>query len=148
MRSSPARVLLVAMLAALAVSAGPQRLEAQNTGQILGRVVAEGTERPLAGAQVIIPDLNLGALSGADGRFAISAVPAGTHTVRAELIGFASEPQTVTVPAGASATAIFRCAGSHLVLWAVWNLLRRVERGRRRLGAPQVAQRRAPRTHQ
>jgi TonB-linked SusC/RagA family outer membrane protein len=79
---------------------------AQGTGSISGRVVDARTELPIAGASVSIEGTRLGGFAGADGRYRIANVPAGTHSVAARSIGFAPVIQSVTVGTGA-ATADF-----------------------------------------
>lgn len=84
------------------------RLSAQNpTGTISGRVVDSTTQQPLSDVSVFVEGTGRGAVTGSDGTFTIGAVPAGTHTVRARRIGFSSPAQTVTVPAGGTATVAF-----------------------------------------
>ena len=73
------------------VIAGPAM--AQGSGdRISGRVTGEDA-RPLVGARVSIPSLDLGALTDADGRFVLAGVPAGVHTVVIEYLGY--ETKTV-----------------------------------------------------
>src|SRR5690606_21821577 len=76
-------------------------------GTISGRVVEEATLRPLAGAQVSIPETNQGALTNPEGRFVLENVPVGVATVRAQMIGFATAEQTVTVTEGGSSVVNF-----------------------------------------
>jgi outer membrane receptor protein involved in Fe transport len=97
--------LLLTLAFALAGWAIP--VAAQNTGVITGRVSDEGTGQPIGAVQLSIPGLNLGTVSRADGRYSIANVPAGTHEVRAELIGFAAVTRTVSVSAGQTATLHF-----------------------------------------
>jgi hypothetical protein len=52
----------------------------------------------------------LGGLANAEGRYLILNVPAGTHTVRMERIGYASAEQRVTVTAGQAARVDFQVA--------------------------------------
>lgn len=74
---------------------------AQATGQVTGRVTsAAGTA--LSGAAVSIA--GRGAITGADGSFTVTAVPAGSHTIRVSQIGFTEQTQPVTVVAGQTAT--------------------------------------------
>lgn len=80
---------------------------AQSTGQLSGRVTAAGTNRPLQQVQVSIPALRIGVPTQADGRYVLTNVPAGTHQVRAELIGYGTLTRSVTVTAGATAVADF-----------------------------------------
>lgn len=89
--------LLMASLLAVAPAA------AQQTGTITGTAVSAETGEPLQAVQIGIEGTEFQALSRANGRFSITDVPAGTHTVVAVLIGFASATETVTVTAGESA---------------------------------------------
>ena len=69
---------------ALALAFAP--LSAQNT--ITGTVVDGGTQRPLAGAQVLIEGTELGGLTDNRGRFLILNVPSASVTVRVLMIGY------------------------------------------------------------
>jgi TonB-linked SusC/RagA family outer membrane protein len=97
---------IVAIL--LALGGIPTCLHAQGTGTVVGTITDAATGRPLAGAQVVLVDTQLGSLSAADGRYQIRNVPAGTHTARAILMGYGAEDQTVSVPSGATVTVDFR----------------------------------------
>ena len=77
---------------------------AQSQGRITGQVTSQEGQ-PLSGASVSVVGTSLGALSGADGRYTIENAPAGTHTVRATLIGYAEATQQVVVAAGQTAAA-------------------------------------------
>ena len=77
------------------------------TGTITGRVVDSTSQQPLANVTVSVPGTQRGALTGADGRFVLAAVPAGTQRVRAARIGFGSREETVTVTGGATVTVTF-----------------------------------------
>ena len=68
-------------------------LLAQGTGQIAGTVTDSTTGAPLAGAQVAILALKLGAAVDADGHFAIRDVPAGRVAVRAQRIGYEADAE-------------------------------------------------------
>jgi TonB-linked SusC/RagA family outer membrane protein len=76
----------------------PKRLIQQLVGTVTGVVTSEGL--PLSGAQVDVPQRNMGALTRANGRYLITGVPAGTVTVRVQLIGYATRQATVSVVAG------------------------------------------------
>ncbi|MEK9500019.1 SusC/RagA family TonB-linked outer membrane protein [Gemmatimonadota bacterium DH-20] len=91
---------------AFAVIAAPS-LTAQETGQVTGQVTAAATMQPLTGAQVFVSGLRLGALTNEQGRYVILNVPAGTHTVRVDIIGYTSLEETVTVTAGGTTTTNF-----------------------------------------
>lgn len=75
-------------------------VQAQQTGTITGRVSDQQTGQPLSAAQVHIPELNIGVLTQQNGRFILLNVPAGTHTVVAERIGYRQSTQAITVEAG------------------------------------------------
>ncbi len=100
-----------AALAAAGLLAGlhPATARAQGTERISGTVTSD-QGIPIPGAQVVVQGTTLGAYTSDDGRYAIANVPLGTHVVRAQRIGYAPLTQTVTVVAGASATADFRLA--------------------------------------
>jgi TonB-linked SusC/RagA family outer membrane protein len=106
------------LLAALLALGGVSQLSAQ-TGTITGRIVDERTLQPVSSAQVFIPTLNLGSLSREDGRYILVNVPAGTHSVDVQLIGYRTTSQSVTVAAGQTVTADFEVAEDALALDAV-----------------------------
>jgi TonB-linked SusC/RagA family outer membrane protein len=74
----------------------------QPTGTIRGRVTDAATQRPLAGVSVTVG--RRAAVTGADGRYLVNDVPAGTDSVRARLIGYAPATQAVTVAGGDTVT--------------------------------------------
>ena len=79
-------------------------VSAQQTGTITG-TVTDASGQVLQGAQVHIPARQLGTLTNEQGRFILLNVPAGEHTVRSQMLGYASQEQTVTVGAGATVVA-------------------------------------------
>lgn len=82
-------------------------IAAQATGTIRGLIRdTEGTQ--LDGVQVHVVGTSHGAITNADGRYQLERVPAGTHTVEARLIGFATvQREQVAVEAGAVVTVDF-----------------------------------------
>src|SRR5690606_35051460 len=96
----------------LATAAG---LAAQ-AGTVTGRVTNAETGQPIASAQVFIPDLDQGVLTQQNGTFIIVNVPAGTHTVSVQRLGFREESQAVTVAAGESSVVNFAITESALAL--------------------------------
>lgn len=103
-----ALVVTVALAAAvatpaLAVGSAAEQATPQ-PGTIVGTVSDAGAGTPLSSAQVHIPALGLGVLSRDAGRFVLPGVPAGTHDLHVELIGFSSVVRTVTVASGETAT--------------------------------------------
>ena len=73
---------------------------AAQTGSVTGSVSDAETGEPLPTAQVHIPALNISVQSRDGGRFAMPVVPAGTHELQVNLLGYASLTETVTVVAG------------------------------------------------
>ena len=68
--------------------------------QVTGRVVNQANGQPLAAVQVFIAGSGIGALSQQNGRYLLLNVPAGTHTLTAERIGYRSVTAEITVAAG------------------------------------------------
>lgn len=73
----------------------------QPAGRISGRVVDAQTGLGLPGASVIVESTQQGVISGIDGRYLVTGVPAGPVDVRVESIGYGTKTVTgVTVEAG------------------------------------------------
>jgi TonB-dependent starch-binding outer membrane protein SusC len=85
-------------------------------GTIVGAVLDGRTLRPLAGVQVFIPGPRIGAISREDGRYTLTNVPPGEHTVLAHIIGYASADQVVSVGAGETVTVNFELAQRTIAL--------------------------------
>ncbi len=78
-------------------------------GRITGVVTGGASGQPLEGAQITIPGTRLRAVSRADGRYAIAGIAAGTHRVRASMLGYAPQvTERVVVVDGGATTADFR----------------------------------------
>ena len=77
-------VCLAALAVAVVLLAPPVR--AGTTGKLTGRVVDE-KRQPLAGVNIRIEGVRLGAASDESGNYFIIGIPAGTYTVRANLLG-------------------------------------------------------------
>ncbi len=91
------------LLAVLSLFATAAVATAQTGGRITGKVSAvEG--RPLLGINISVSGMNRGAVSDTAGMFTIAGVPAGTHTVQARGIGYASSTTTVSVVDGQTAS--------------------------------------------
>jgi hypothetical protein len=80
-------------------------LHAQAT--INGRVTATGSNAPLADARIVIIGSTAAATTGEDGRYTIRNAPTGTLQLQALRVGYQSQKKSVTVAAGATATADF-----------------------------------------
>src|SRR5213594_2927760 len=85
---------------------GGAPLGAQQTGTVTGSVRGAEGGAPVAGASVVMVGTARSVMTNAQGRYHLSA-PAGTHTVRARLIGYEAAEQRVTVIAGDTVTADF-----------------------------------------
>ncbi len=79
----------------------------QSGGTVAGQVTDSRTRLAVAGTLIELQGTRLGATTGADGRYRIPGVPAGSQIVVARRIGYTSERQTVTAGDGQSATADF-----------------------------------------
>ena len=111
MRSTPVLPLSAAFL--FVVPFVP--LVAQQTGTVSGTVVATESGAPLAGASVVIVGTARSVLTNEKGLYHLS-VPAGTHSVRARLIGYDAAEQRVTVAAGQTVAADFKLTATPLSL--------------------------------
>jgi TonB-linked SusC/RagA family outer membrane protein len=73
--------------------------------QITGRVTDQNSGQPMAAVQISIPGTGIGALSQNNGRYLLLNVPAGTHTVVAQRIGYRTVTVQVTIAAGQATVA-------------------------------------------
>lgn len=78
------------------------------TGRIAGRVVDRATGRPLASARILVVGQASSQETDLDGRYRTAEVPAGLHSVRAMLIGYAAVQQdSVRVTSGQATVVNF-----------------------------------------
>lgn len=97
---------LFPVLAGVLLSAA--QLGAQEaTGNIRGTVVDSASKQPLTNVSVTVEGTARRTITRADGSFDLSAVPAGTQSVRVRRIGFGTHTQNVTVPPGGTVTVEF-----------------------------------------
>jgi TonB-dependent SusC/RagA subfamily outer membrane receptor len=93
----PWLVALALLIASTFVT--PRQAHAQD-GMITGSVVAEATQAPIAGVQVIVEgQQGKGAMTDASGNFRISGVSGAQVTLTARMIGYRPESRTVSVGA-------------------------------------------------
>ncbi|HEY2955353.1 MAG TPA: TonB-dependent receptor [Candidatus Eisenbacteria bacterium] len=98
----PGGLASAAVLAALALLPADPR--AGTTGKLSG-VVLDAKKQPLAGANVVLVGVPLGAATENDGRYLIFGVPAGTYSVKVSLIGYAATTiQSLAIPADRTTT--------------------------------------------
>ena len=68
---------------------------AQNV--LSGNIKDAGTQKPLSGATVYLPDLKTGTVSDGNGIYQIKNVPAGNYLVEVSLIGYAATTELVQI---------------------------------------------------
>jgi TonB-dependent starch-binding outer membrane protein SusC len=85
-------------------------------GTITGRVTDSTTHQPLAGVTVLVEGTKRGTVTGNDGSFRLSDLPAGVQVLRARRIGYNAQARSVTVGSGATATVDFSLAASASLL--------------------------------
>jgi len=107
---------LPAVAVALALTVGPV---AAQSGRVTGTVIDANTGEPLIGAQMVVPGTNIGALTNQAGRYLLLGVPVGQMQIRAIIIGFGQQTETVTVTDGGTATLDFRLSVSAIQLEGV-----------------------------
>lgn len=102
--------------AALLAAALPIGAQAQ-TGTVSGTVTDEVTGAPLSTVQIYIMGSPRNTLSSATGTFTLTDIPAGTHTVIAQRIGYQEVRQgNVVVAGGQTVTITLRMAPTVLAL--------------------------------
>jgi TonB-linked SusC/RagA family outer membrane protein len=99
--------------------AAPVALHGQATGTVEGTVLDSTTASPLAGVTVSIPELEIASLTGPEGRYTLTGVPAGEHAVLAQLIGYGVRTETVQVVSDQAATLDFGLVSEAIELEAI-----------------------------
>ncbi|TVR29066.1 MAG: SusC/RagA family TonB-linked outer membrane protein [Balneolaceae bacterium] len=103
-------------------------------GSIRGAITDSETGEELMGVNVIIPSLNIGVASDANGMFVLDNVPAGEYRIEARFVGFTTVRRTVTVNDGEETTINFEMSISMSELDELVVTAFGVERERRSLG--------------
>ncbi|HEX6107502.1 MAG TPA: TonB-dependent receptor, partial [Gemmatimonadales bacterium] len=100
-------LVVTAAAASTLLSLPVSTVAAQSDGGIAGRVRESGSDRPLAGAQVLV-DGRIGAVTDTAGGFRVRSVRSGWHRVGARLIGYRGVVlDSVFVPAGSYVSVDF-----------------------------------------
>jgi iron complex outermembrane receptor protein len=97
------RTILTRATRGAAILAAIPALALAQSGRISG-TISDASKNPVAGAQVLVSPVGLSAESGADGKYTVTGVPAGTYSIRIYRLGF--KPKTssgVVVTAGQTA---------------------------------------------
>lgn len=113
-----ARMLLAGLLAFPTGTLHAQ--DAAPTGRITGRVVDATSGAGLSDVTLRVVGQNIGTMSGVNGRFTLSNVPAGTIGIMARRLGFAAKTVTgIQVVAGRTAEQDISLTGATVQLEAV-----------------------------
>ena len=78
------------------------------TGTITGTVTAQDSKAPVAGVNVFVVGTSRASLTSAEGKFIITGVTPGSHTLRASSIGYGTKDQEIVVRAGTSQAVNFQ----------------------------------------
>jgi len=114
---SPHPVWLLSFVASLAL---PQPCGVLETGRVEGHVRDATTGAAVSNAQVLIVGTTLKATTNGDGLYRITGVSVGTHTVRAQFIGYMPKDSTgIRVASGQTVTVDLRLQPSAVRLEAV-----------------------------
>jgi TonB-dependent SusC/RagA subfamily outer membrane receptor len=102
-------------------------------GTITGTVTAQGSAQPLEEVRVIVIGTSVFTTTGADGRYTLRNVPAGTVDIRVLRVGYQEQKKPITVAAGQATTLNFVMAPTVVQLQEVVTTAtgeqRRVELG-------------------
>ncbi len=100
-------------------SSAPTPILRVRQGTITGQVTDRDTNQALSTVQISVEGTGLGTITNAEGEFTVSNVPAGTHTVLAQRIGYAQNRQDVTVTSGQTSNVDFILSPTVLALQEV-----------------------------
>jgi outer membrane receptor protein involved in Fe transport len=89
--------------------------DAAQTGIVNGRVLDE-RGAGVSGAQVFLVRPPISAMTGAEGGYSLTRVPAGTHTLMVRMLGFRPDSARITVEAGQQITQDFTLSRDPLQL--------------------------------
>ncbi|HSK21367.1 MAG TPA: SusC/RagA family TonB-linked outer membrane protein [Longimicrobiales bacterium] len=107
-------VFVATLLLAFGPGAGP--VWAQATGSITGTVRSGATQEPVVSAEVRVVGTSMVGLTNEEGRYLITGVPVGEHTLRVNVLGFSRREVTVEVAAGQPSVANFDLQTSAIAL--------------------------------
>jgi hypothetical protein len=96
---------MIAAVAVMAMAAPAAARQQEAAGRVTGKIFSSQNGDPVASAQVFIEGSSVGALTDLNGRYVLVGVPAGTHSVAVQTLGYAMK--TVSgVEVTASETAV------------------------------------------
>lgn len=102
--------LLMWLLVGLVMAAAPGR------AQVVGTVTAQDTGEPLSSVQVFVEGTDIGTLTDNTGRYTLTNVPAGTHNIIFQGLGYTTAEAQTNVSAGQETTLNMALAASALAL--------------------------------
>src|SRR5205814_6847407 len=100
-------LLIVAIAGAPAPAEGQSDSSASQVAAIAGTVSDAATHEPLADVRIQLEGTKLGALSGIDGRYRLTAVRPGAYALSARRLGYVKATQQVAVADSGTLTADF-----------------------------------------
>ena len=101
------RASLHALLAASALVTLVSGSALAQGATITGKVAAQGSGEVLPESRVIVVGTQLFTSTGADGRYTLRNVPAGSYDLRVLRVGYTEQKKAITVTAGQALTVDF-----------------------------------------
>lgn len=83
--------LMVGVLPSEAQQSATETVRVTATGRVTGKVFSSQNGEPVASAQVFLDGAGAGALTDLNGRYVLDQVPAGTHAVTVQSLGYAQK---------------------------------------------------------
>ena len=90
---------VIAMVCLLLLSGSWAQAQQQATGRVTGVVTDASTQRPIPGVNVVLEGTTRGVVTSENGRYLLTGVPVGSHTVQAISIGYETAGQAIVVTA-------------------------------------------------
>lgn len=81
---------------------------------LTGKITGNTSHSALEGAYIYIPDLKLGAITDADGKYTIKNIPNGTYLALASFSGHASQAKEVSIKETGTANFVLKVSGTEL----------------------------------
>ena len=125
--------MLFFLTAAVLVTAQPPRTVPDSLGELRGRIRDASTLASVVAATVRVQGTRLGTIADDSGRYVITGVGSGTHTVIVARVGYTAETRTIAVRAGGVTTLDVSLTASASSLAAVRVAADAVEREQFRL---------------
>jgi len=105
------------------------------TGTVMGTITRAETGEPMANVEVTVAGTTLGTVTGLNGTFTLTNIPAGPQEIRATMIGYARGARAVTVPADGQVVVDFSLRVTAIMLDEIVATGRGVGTARREIGS-------------